>query len=279
MPRIPENFQFSQSSLQDYLDCPRRFELLYLLKQDWPALQSEPVLELEAHMEQGKQFHRMVQQHLIGIPQEQLSALAKGPELQQWWDNYLAANPVDSLPEKRWFEYRLTAPFGGFRIVAQYDLLAVSPGERAVIVDWKTSRKRPRSEFLKNRMQTRLYPYLLVHGGQELNGGSPFLPEQVEMIYWFSGHPLQPEHYHYTRLQFESDRDFLFQLLREIANAADEEFPKTLDVETQCKFCRYRSLCNTGKNAGDWRQDPSGQTQDVETPTELDMEQIAEIEV
>jgi len=279
MPRIPDHFQFSQSSLQDYLDCPRRFELRYLLKQEWPALKSEPVLELEAHMEQGKQFHRMVQQHLIGIPQEQLSALAKGPELQSWWDNYLSSKPLAGLPEKRYFEYRLTAPFAGFRVVAQYDLLAISCGERAVIIDWKTSQKRPRTEFLKNRMQTRLYPFLLALGGQELNQGNPLLPEQIEMIYWFAGHPNEPERLHYTKSQFESDRDFLFQILREIANKTAEEFPKTLDVEQHCKYCRYRSLCDTGKSAGDWRQDPSSELEDIETLAELDIDQIMEIEI
>ena len=35
----PENdFIFSAHNLQDYLDCPRRFELKYILKQPWPAI-------------------------------------------------------------------------------------------------------------------------------------------------------------------------------------------------------------------------------------------------
>ena len=279
MPRIPENFQFSQSSLQDYMDCPRRFELRYLLKQEWPALQSEPVLELESHMEQGKQFHRMVQQHLIGIPEEQLSILSKGPALQQWWDNYLSANPLEGLPQKQYFEYRLTAPFGGYRIVAQYDLIAISPGERAVILDWKTSQKRTRSEFLKSRMQTRLYPFLLVLGGQELNQSNEILPDQIEMIYWFAGYPAEPEFIRYTQFKFEADRDFLFQTLREIANRGDEEFPKTMEVDRHCKYCRYRSLCKTGKDAGDWRQSESGELEEIESLVELDIDQISEIEI
>ena len=44
---IPQNFQFSQASLSDYMDCARRFQLRYLLEQDWPAVESEPLLERE----------------------------------------------------------------------------------------------------------------------------------------------------------------------------------------------------------------------------------------
>lgn len=53
---LPDSFQFSQSSLQDYVDCPRRFELRYILHQKWPALQTQPVIEFEHHMEQGSGF-------------------------------------------------------------------------------------------------------------------------------------------------------------------------------------------------------------------------------
>jgi hypothetical protein len=39
---LPYSFHFTQSSLQDYLDCPRRFQLRYVLDQPWPAVESEP---------------------------------------------------------------------------------------------------------------------------------------------------------------------------------------------------------------------------------------------
>jgi len=37
MSNLPAPFTFSQSSLQDYYDCPRRFELRYLSRLIWPA--------------------------------------------------------------------------------------------------------------------------------------------------------------------------------------------------------------------------------------------------
>jgi hypothetical protein len=42
---------------------------------------------------------------------------------------------------------------------------------------------------LKERLQTRLYPFLLVEAGTYLNGGSPIQPDHIQMIYWFASDP------------------------------------------------------------------------------------------
>ena len=51
MSLLPPGFQFSQRSLQDYVDCRRRFELRYLQNLAWPAVEAEP------HLEQEKRLH------------------------------------------------------------------------------------------------------------------------------------------------------------------------------------------------------------------------------
>ncbi len=38
---LPSDFQFSQSSLQDYVDCPWRFYLRYIRQLAWPAIVAE----------------------------------------------------------------------------------------------------------------------------------------------------------------------------------------------------------------------------------------------
>ena len=48
---ILPNFVFSQSSLQDYVDCARRFELRYIDELRWPAVVAEPSETHEAHMQ------------------------------------------------------------------------------------------------------------------------------------------------------------------------------------------------------------------------------------
>ena len=80
---MPEQLTtLSQSSLQDYYDCPRRFELRYLQRLAYPAIETEPALENEKHQKEGEYFHRLVQQHLIGIPAEQINKLANTENLQ-----------------------------------------------------------------------------------------------------------------------------------------------------------------------------------------------------
>jgi len=175
---LPTDFQFSQGSLQDYVDCPRRFQLRYLLRLAWPAVKAEPALENERHLQQGAAFHRLIHQHLLGIAPERLSSTVTDADLRRWWRNYLEHGARD-LPATRHPEVVLSAPMGGYRLIAKYDLIAVDAGRRGVIVDWKTSRRRPRRRWLAERLQTKVYPYLLVRAGSHLNAGQPFEPEQV----------------------------------------------------------------------------------------------------
>ncbi len=45
MTASPNSFTFSQSSLQDYMDCARRFQLRYIDQLNWPAINTETVVE------------------------------------------------------------------------------------------------------------------------------------------------------------------------------------------------------------------------------------------
>ena len=273
--KIPANFTFSQNNLQDFADCPRRFELRYLEKLDWPALRPEPALELERHLLLGERFHRMVQQHQIGLPAEQITTLASEPELAEWWQAYLTFAPP-GLPERRLAEYTLAAPFGDYRLVAKYDLLAIQAGERAVILDWKTSLKKPRRSTLQNRLQTRLYPFLLVEAGTTLNGGIPLQPEQIEMIYWFTADPKNPEHFVYSTAQHEDDRSYLQSLIAEVEACSTTIFPLTTDLRA-CRFCNYRSLCERGEQAAELDEDFDEGEDAAAGVFDLDFEQIGEI--
>ncbi|MDX9864937.1 MAG: PD-(D/E)XK nuclease family protein [Anaerolineaceae bacterium] len=272
---LPTDFQFSQSSLQDYLDCPRRFELRYILKQKWPAIQTEPVIEFERHMEIGTRFHRLVQQHILGIPDDVLEAGIADPDLLRWWHVFRRYAPLKDLPHPYLPEYRLAAAFAGQRLVAQYDLLSIDPGQSAVIIDWKTSAHRPSSINLQQRIQSRLYPFLLVLAGGRLNNGHPFEPEQITMRYWFPGAPDKPEIIGYTKEQHEENKAFFTGLLSEIVNTPDGRFLLTAD-ESKCKYCQYRSLCERQVEAGDWKQ---AEDSDFSSPDQgfLDIEQIGDI--
>lgn len=270
---LPPSFTFSQSSLQDYFDCPRRFQLRYIEHLAWPAVETEPVLENERRQQAGQLFHRMVQQHLVGLPVEKLSPPATSPDLSRWWMNYLGYE-FDLDGCTKYTELILTAPVGSHRLLAKYDLLAVAPGQKALIFDWKTSHKRPRDEWMAVRMQTRVYRALLVQAGAYLNAGVSIPPGQVEMVYWYADFPSEPTRFPYDAAQYKRDWDALTTLIHEISN--HRHFPLTED-EKKCAYCPYRSYCNRGGKAGTLDESEAG-LETAEPEFNLNFEQIAEIE-
>jgi CRISPR/Cas system-associated exonuclease Cas4 (RecB family) len=270
--QLPSPFTFSQSSLQDYNDCPRRFQLRYIDHLAWPAVETEPTQEYEKHQREGSLFHRMVQQNIIGLPAEKLSSLAQSERLSRWWDAYQQHAPA-LIGYTLYPEYTLSAPIEEHRLVAKYDLIAIKPEEKAIIYDWKTYRKRPRDEYLATRWQTRLYSALLGKAGKHLNGDKAITPEQIEMIYWFSNFPTEPAKFTYSASKSERDWGVIEKIVNEISSAS--EFPMSED-EHPCRFCAYRSYCDRGKKAGEW-DDFDGEVE-VEERFEIDFEQIGEIE-
>ncbi len=286
MSNLSEGFVFSQGSLQDYQDCARRFRLRYLDRLAWPAVAAEPADEYELQAAEGEAFHRLVHQHIVGLNAQRLTEMVKRQatdtddaveSLPEWWDHYLNDGPK-ALPPNQYAEIGLSAPLGGYRLVAQYDLIALEPGQRAVIVDWKTSHRRTMGATLAGRMQTRVYRYLLARAGHVLNDGRPIQPKQIEMIYWFANFPDEPERLRYNTELYQADEVLFNQLVAEIEREEREGFPLTEDV-TRCRFCAYRSLCQRGVEAGDVEalNDPEDAEESAEVLPAFDFDQIAEI--
>ena len=267
---LPQNFQFSQASLADYVDCPRRFQLRYLLEQEWPAVQSEPLLERERLAELGRRFHKLIQQHIEGLPVDVLTRSLSEAELIRWWQSYLIGldTTLLDLPADRRAEAALSIPLAGYRLTAHFDLIAADI-DRVVIVDWKTERRKPTRGQLLNRMQTRVYRYVLTEAQHRP-------PGTVSMIYWFAEFPDQPEVLPYDASQHAADHQFLTELISEIQNRAlqdDTEWDMTPN-ERKCDFCAYRSLCNRGISAG--VIEPDGD--DLDRDFAIKLEDVTEIE-
>jgi CRISPR/Cas system-associated exonuclease Cas4 (RecB family) len=247
-----DNLHFTQASLEDYLACPRRYQLRYLLSQAWPAQVTEPEGAFEVHLRQGAALHRLIQQDVLGIDRSHLDSLASEEPLRTWWASYVE-NPVSGLPETRLPELELSTDIDGQRLVGKFDMLAFERGGRFVIVDWKTARRVPARERLSSRMQTILYPYLLARSGAFMNGGVPISPEQIEMVYWFTELPHSPYRFSYNQHLHESNEGMLKSVLTEISSRTEAIYPLTSD-ERKCGFCNYRSLCKRGVKAGDFEE-------------------------
>ena len=270
---LPSNFAFSQASLQDYADCPRRFQLRCVLRVRWPGAY-EANAEWERRARQGAAFHQLVHQHAVGLSAEVLSVEARQGNLARWWQAYLTALPPNLPATLRRSEVRLSLPLYGFRLSARYDLLAIEPGRRAAIVDWKTGLKRPRRAWLEKRWQTVVYRYVLIEAGAQLNNGNPFTPHQVELIYWFANYPRQVERFPYDAGQHTAAATALASLIIEIGAREQEEWPLTEDLRL-CRYCTYRTFCDREQVQGeDTEPEPESDPFDFE----LDLEQIAEVE-
>ena len=271
-----DSFIFSQGSLGDYVTCPRRFQLRYLLETAWPAPEMEPIGEMERQLEQGRIFHRLVQQHALGIPVELLTAQVKEKNLAEWWQNYLACPPPTLPAGKVWSEIGLSTPLGGRRLMARCDRVVIEQGVRMLILDWKTDRRQPPRERLAQHMQTRVYRYVMAVSGSHLNGGVPPSPSIVEMIYWYAKFPDQVLRFPYSEAQQESDGAYLCGLIEEILSRDRETWTLTDDMR-RCRYCRYRSLCKRDVEAG-----VIGEAEEMPEPRDpwdfdLELEQIAEV--
>ena len=261
---LPATFAFSQSSLQAYANCPRRFWLAYVEQLPWPALETKPFDAYEEQMRLGSRFHQAVLRAETGFDPELLASTLDYP-LDEWFAAYTRYRPDDLPTQFVASEQVLSIPFGNadgrYRLAARYDLIAAErAGEqaRAVIIDWKTTSRPTRRSRLQEQLQTVVYPFVLVEASESLPWG-PLLPEQVEMRYWFTAAPDEPVVFRYSADLHAANRTRLHGLLAEILSGSGQpDFPKVPDTEQNrqhlCAYCVYRSRCDRGINAGDLAQ-------------------------
>ena len=265
---LSDDFTFSQSALQDYVDCPRRFELRYLRELHWPALETRQAREHEANMLRGQEFHHLLHQHAMGVPAPAIEATIEDETLRGWWRNYLRWQEAH-LPARRHAELTLTIPIAETLLTAKYDVVARMPDESFLIIDWKTGRPQSRAT-LADRLQTIVYPYVLSLAGDWLNDGRPIPPERIRMLYWFAAEE-QTVEFQYSVEKQRLDEARLTSMIGEIVNRF--EFPLTSD-ERACRFCNYRSLCERGVEAGDLRE---WEEDGPDAPVSLNLDEIEEI--
>jgi RecB family exonuclease len=276
--KLPEDFHFSQSNLQDYVDCPYRFYLRYFLRLKWPALVVDDARAFERRGQIGARFHRLIQQYLQGVPESRISDLASAdpePELSRWWEDFLLY-VIPNIEGERFVEATLSTTLSGHLLLAKFDLVLLGPDGDLTIFDWKTSHRKPRQEWLLQRLQTRLYRLVLANAHQDLTGGQLLDPNHITMQYWFTTHPQNPISLPYTTDAYHADQIYLERMVQDIAQREEARFLRTEDLE-KCRYCVYRSHCDRGEQAGELAgyEDFSSGIEDYDQDIEFD--QIAEI--
>jgi len=273
-PLLQPGYLFSQHSLNTFARCPRRFLLKYVDRQPWPMPEEEDPRQYLEHLARGRVFHQWLARAHLGLDMEPIAQACEDPSLRAWW---AAAQQFDrdALPGAlREAELPIVVPLGDYRLYARYDLVALDPGEEAIIVDWKTLEMVPSERTLRQRMQTRVYLYTLVTAGHILTEGAPIRPENARMLYWFANHPSEITTIRYSAQAYRQDGQDLAQLATQIARQPREAFGRT-DDPRQCKHCNYRSLCQREESAGaaertDWLDEDIDLALELEDVAELD---------
>jgi hypothetical protein len=248
---LADNFIFSQNSLQNYIDCKRRFYLKEIQQLLWPALESEPTRLQEERTALGAEFHLLCNQYFSGVPENAIRESINSPEILQWWNAFisLGLKPAPHLqPEKA-----ITVPFMDFRLTVHYDLLKSNQDGHYFIYDWKTNLKQPQRAILGKRMQTIIYP-LVLQMFCEINDSKNAQPENIEMVYWYPVYPDRPIEFRYDQETYLTQKSKLEGLISEILQNEKEDFTLTEKI-SHCMFCQYRSFCNRGEKAGEFTEE------------------------
>lgn len=272
---LPNDFQFSQNNLQDYVDCQRRFQLKYFQKLEWPAPRVEPIIEAEQQMLLGQRFHELIQQYFIGIPTINLEEYIDDSILLLWWKNFLHRFE-GAFPGRLFPEHIITCKIDGVNFIAKYDLIQIKPDSTVIIYDWKTSRIPPKMEITIKRLQSRVYPLLFMKGAASFFKDGNFSNDNLQMMYWYPNFPELSATIPYNNTKFEKDLIFIRDLINEIRVKDPNDFLLTDEVK-RCNYCNYRSLCNRGIAAGKLNEmENDEQTEDTDL-SEFTFENLQEI--
>lgn len=274
---LPGPLHLNQSNLQDFLECPRRFELSVLQKTAWPSLYSEPPSRYEELTDRGTKFHQLCNQFFIGVEAGKIASSIHDPELKELWEGFYPYGS-DLLNYNPFSEQILRAPFQGHILVAKYDLVAELPGNRLLITDWKTSSKKPSRMDLSARAQTLLYPFILLESFRDLFGISHPIPERITLQYWYPLAADPEEVFTYTPAQHEQSGHQLSSIIYQIENLikSGESFPLSDDPKA-CKFCFYRSFCERDYTTSLSKEPETYENEDLSN-THFDIDLINEIE-
>lgn len=265
-PNRSTPMQLNQTSLQDFIDCPRRFELGFLNDTHWPAAHSSPLARYERLTEMGTQFHQLCQQLFIGIEPNLITSSISDPELLRLWQSFLPyGQTLQSYTIAS--EQILRIPYREHYLLAKYDLIVQLSSKEYLIIDWKTSTKKPSRTALANRVQTYLYPFIFQQAGNELFNVGDILPGMIKMQYWYPLADVHEEFFPYSDGLHQDSSMTITDLIGQIEDivSSSKQFPLTAD-HSQCKYCIFRSFCERGS-----------ETNQIQPGADLDSEDLSNV--
>lgn len=265
---------YSAKSIQDFLDCPRRFELKYLLQQSWPAPITQPVLQFEHHVKLGNEFHHLVHQYLSGIQLDLIKNNSSSDEVILWIQEFQTFFSQFKISQ-HFSELPLVMPFEGVYFNAVIDFVGLEMNGGILIADWKTSAFPQNKNRLIHSIQSILYPFIVFECRKGLFPDWHGNPDDIEMLYWFADHPGNVITIKYSQAQHNDNRIYLHDMIEKIQAKSPRNFKKTDELK-KCAYCQYRSLCERKIEIGDIK----GMDDEIDIDilsSEMDFEESIEI--
>ncbi len=228
--------RLSQGQLNLLQTCPPQFQRIYL-----DSLANPTSLEQLEKQNWGSQFHLLMQQRELGLPLDSL--LREDSQLNRAIDALLDATPEIWQQDnniQREAEHCRTLNFENKIFTVIYDLLVIEDN-KARIIDWKTYLEPENQAKLQSNWQTRLYLFVMAET-------SSYLPEQIEMTYWFVKLPKKPKSvtFKYDRDRHERTRKDLIDLISQLDLYLQEyldnnlPFPHLPNCQENCPY--YKSI-------------------------------------
>jgi hypothetical protein len=266
----------NQGVLQDFLECPRRFQLKMLDELPWPAAHTSRLDQFDQSITLGNRFHLLCNQFFSGMNKSDLEKGIDDPVLLEMFHSFIPYG--ESLLKYRCFsEQLIVCSFMQHKLIAKFDLIVEIEPYRFVITDWKTSPTKPSREILSSRIQTILYPFIFHQAGHLLTGGNEIDADSILMQFWYPLCTEPEEVFPYSNQIHHEVLDHLTNLISSLNQflRSAEIFPLTDDKEL-CIFCNYRSLCDRGVSPGKFNKFIPIEQEDLSN-FRFDLEDIEEI--
>jgi len=239
---LTENFVFSQSSLQTFAYCRRRFYLRFIDHLVWPAQISSSQHQVDK--QSGTRFHQLVHQYFLGFDKDSLLKLASmdsDPRLQQWLSVFFQSG-FSNLEGDLFPESSFTIRLDNHILTAKVDLLQIDKIDTIKIYDWKTSKKLPSAEMLVRQFQSMVYPVVIAERLHRIDN------PDITMVYWEANFPDHPVEIRFRKEDILQTKTDLKSKMDEICSLKSNEFYMTEDLR-KCAWCEYRSYCDRGISA------------------------------
>jgi hypothetical protein len=266
----------NQGILQDFIECPRRFQLKMLDDLPWPAAHTSRLDQFDQSIILGNRFHLLCYQFFSGMNVSDLEQSIDDPILMDMFQSFIPYG-YSFRDHLHFSEQLISCSFLKHKLVAKFDLLVEIEPSLYTIIDWKTSPTKPNRKTLSDRIQTILYPFILHQAGHLLTGGKEISAETIQMRYWY---PLSSEPEEIFPYSNQIHQDVLDNLTKIISSLnqmllSGDIFPLTNDKDL-CTYCNYRSLCDRGISPGEFDYFLPDEQEDLSN-FRFDLENIEEV--